>query len=82
MLLESPDKFERARLTVAGHGITVTSWFDERRQLWRANAPALLSLLGKREEDLITGTTREKALQAIQGRLAEQLGRAGPTGSK
>ena len=73
MLLESPDKFERVRLTVAGHGVTVTSWFDSRRQLWRANAPALLSILGSGEEDLITGNTREKALQIIQGRLADQL---------
>ncbi|GAB4460990.1 MAG: hypothetical protein OHK0029_25740 [Armatimonadaceae bacterium] len=70
---ESPDKFERVRLTIAGTGVTVISWFDSKLQLWRANAPALLWLLGDREENQITGTTREKALQSIQNRLTDQI---------
>jgi hypothetical protein len=78
-MLESPDKFERVRLEVSGHGITVTSWFDSGKQIWRANAPALLHILGTRAEDAITGTTREKAIQAIQGRLSNQLTSAYPT---
>lgn len=79
MLLESPDKFERVQVDVVGHGVTITSWFDSGKQLWRANAPALLSLLGNRDEDRITGTTREKAIQAIMGHLANQLGSQYPT---
>ena len=70
--------FERVRLEVAGRGVTVTSWFDPAKQVWHANVPAFLHLLGNQDQHAITGITREKAIQAVLGRLAPQFAGANP----
>jgi len=70
-------EFERARLDVAGQVVTITSWYEDDKRRWRASAPAFNHLLSGGEDDLITGTTREKAIQAARGRLAQRLTSAG-----
>jgi hypothetical protein len=68
-------EFERARLDVAGRSVTITSWYEQDKHRWRASAPAFGHLLNNDGEgDPITGTTREKAIQAVRGRLAQRLG--------
>ena len=71
-------EFERTRLDVGGQSVTITSWYDDNKRRWRANAPAYSHLLNTSgwEENPITGTTREKAIQAVQGRLAQMLANA------
>ena len=71
--MENTDTFERARLEVAGRGVTITSWYDAGKHLWRANAPAFQHLLGDSDKEAITGATRERAVNAIQSRLAQQF---------
>ena len=66
-------EFERLRLEIAGRGVIVTSWFDSSKQTWRANAPALLHLLGDISPDAMAGATREKAIQAVAGLLSREL---------
>jgi hypothetical protein len=71
-------EFERTRLDIGGQPVTITSWYDDDKHRWRANAPAyghLLNISGT-EADPITGTTREKAIQAAHGRLAQMLANA------
>lgn len=66
-------EFERLRLDIAGRGVIVTSWFDSSKKTWRANAPALLHLLGEISPDIMVGATREKAIQAVAGLLSRAL---------
>jgi hypothetical protein len=66
-------EFERTRLDVSGQTVTITSWYEDDQHRWRANAPAFNHLLGGVEEVPITGTTRDKAIQAVRGRLAQKL---------
>lgn len=71
--MPTPDTFERTRVSVANYGVTITSWFDNGKNVWRANAPALQHLLGDQNEDACTGVTRERAISAITSRLTQQL---------
>ena len=66
-------EFERTRLDIAGQVVTITSWYEDDKHRWRAGAPAFNHLLSGADEDPITGTTREKAIQAARGRLAQRL---------
>jgi len=67
------EEFERVRLDVSGRGVTVTSWYDTLHQCWRANAPAHGHLLNDLVDNPVTGSTREKAIVAVRGRLAERF---------
>ena len=73
MEIKNSMEFERLRLEIAGRGVIVTSWFDSGKQVWRANAPALLHLLGDINPETMAGATREKAILAISGLLSRQL---------
>lgn len=81
MVLESADQFERTRLSIAGYGVTVTSWYDVARKHWRANAPAWAHLLLAAEEP-VTGASREKALLAVERLLANRLPEPAPPGRR
>jgi hypothetical protein len=63
--------FERARLEVAGRGVTITSWYEPDKQRWRANAPTLNHLMAG--EEVITGATRASAIRAAAAYLAQRL---------
>lgn len=73
MEMKSPMEFERLRVEIGGRGIIVTSWFDAGKQVWRANAPALLHLLGDAHPDTMSGATRQKAISAMEGVLTRTL---------
>jgi hypothetical protein len=64
-------EFERARLEVAGRGVTITSWYEPDKQRWRANAPTLNHLMTG--EEVITGTTRASAIRAATAYLEKRL---------
>jgi len=73
--MEQVQQFERIRVEVGGRGITITSWYEPDKDRWRGNAPALLHLLAGAEPQQLTGTTRDKAIQAVSGVVAQRLAR-------
>jgi len=57
--------FERTRQSMQGHGVTVTSWFDAGKQVWRASAPAYIHVTHEWPATALQGPTRLKAVENL-----------------
>ena len=70
-------EFERSRIELSGgQSVTITSWFDDDKKLWRGSAPALLHILANGndgEAAALFGATRDKAILAVRGALTRRL---------
>ncbi len=75
-MLEAVQQFERIRVEVGGRGITVTSWYEPDKNRWRGSAPALLHLLAGADTQQLSGATRDKAIAAVSGVVAQRFARA------
>jgi len=53
--------FERTKQSIQGHGVTITSWFDPEKQVYRASAPAYLHVIHEWPATSLQGRTREQA---------------------
>ena len=74
-MLEAVQQFERIRVEVGGRGVTVTSWYEPEKNRWRGSAPALLHLLADADAQQLSGATRDKAIQAVSGIVAQRFAR-------
>lgn len=62
-------EFERARCTVGTRTLTITSWFDESQQTWRASAPAYAYLSDLIHRAQIPCVTRKAAIEKLSSVL-------------
>jgi hypothetical protein len=63
--------FERTRHELSGHLITVTSWFDNRTNLWSAAAPAYSHVLIRGGDQMSGSSTRKEAITEVLQQLAQ-----------
>jgi hypothetical protein len=62
-------EFERARCTVGRRTLTITSWFDEGQQTWRASAPAYAHLSDLIHRAQIPCVSRKAAIEKLSSVL-------------
>ena len=55
-------QFERSHCMVRNHTITLTSWFDEARQIWQTSAPSYMHLSTIAEACHVSFTSRNASL--------------------
>jgi hypothetical protein len=68
--------FERAKQTVGGRSIMMTSWFDENKQTWRASAPAYAHLSSVIEMAREDSASRHAAVSRLSSLLAAHFDKA------
>ena len=61
--------FERTKQSIHGHEVTVTSWFEQERQVWRALAPAYLHVIHDWPAASLQGRSRQEAVKNIASLL-------------
>ena len=66
-------EFERAKQTVGGRSIMMTSWYDEGQQTWRASAPAYAHLGTLFASAHGACTSRTAALERLSRLLARHF---------
>jgi hypothetical protein len=62
-------EFERAKYDVGGRSVMITSWYDDRQEVWRASAPAYASALPARPDDNPPLDSRTAAIGQVIERL-------------
>lgn len=62
-------EFERARCTVGRRTLTITSWFDESQQTWRASAPAYAHLSDLLHRAQVSCVSRKAAIENLSSVL-------------
>jgi hypothetical protein len=65
--------FERCRRTIGRREVTITSWIDERKQLWSASAPAFIHVLAGSEAMAGGAASRAQAIERIVRALNDRL---------
>jgi hypothetical protein len=66
-------EFERGRHTVHGRLITVTSWYDDGKETWRASAPVFAHLSGLIASGRGQFGSRTQAVDALTTVIAKYL---------
>jgi len=62
--------FEKSKLPIGQHWIVITSWYDDRREYWRASAPIYAYLGLFTHCPLITCPSRQEAVEQVCDLLA------------
>ena len=65
--------FERCRRTIGRREITITSWVDERKQLWSASAPAYIHILAGSDAMGGGAASRSQAIERVVRALVDRL---------
>jgi hypothetical protein len=64
--------FERMKQDISGHSVLITSWYDDSKQDWRANAPDY-SFLSLNTKDRPLCASRKEAIQRMTSLLANHF---------
>lgn len=75
-ILTMVTEFERSQRSVGGHNVTLTSWFDENRQVWHTSAPNYRHVSVVAEAAQAPSLTRKAALDHLSAALGAYLARA------
>ena len=67
-------QFERSHRTVCNHTVTLTSWYDEVKEVWQTSAPSYMHLSSVAEAAHAASTSRNAGLahltQALESYFA------------
>ncbi len=66
-------EFDRSRETVCGRSITITSWYDDEAEGWRAGAPEYVHLLTVSSSPPLASSTRQQAVSRVAQILARSI---------
>ena len=66
-------QFERSHCVVNNHTITLTSWFDEARQVWQTSAPSYMHLSTIADASHVSSASRDAGLAHLAEVLTQQL---------
>lgn len=58
-------EFERIKQEVIGHSVTITSWYDDNENGWRASAPAYSFLFAARQGAFDECSSRKAAIDYV-----------------